>query len=105
MTYISYCETKPAFLLLCVHIVLGHVEPRDGDLVSHKEPNGSVVIKVSAPHLLLLHTYKVLSGFSLRSESLKSDLVPLLSAFLCLHRRSNGEENRRKGSLGLGHSW
>lgn len=84
--------------------MLGHVEPRDGDLVSHEEPNGNVVIEVSASHLLLLHAYKVLGGFSLRSESLKPDLVPLLSAFLCLQRRSNGERSREKGSLGLGHS-
>lgn len=84
--------------------MLGHAEPRDGDLVSHEEPNGSIVIKVSASHLVLLHMYKVLSGFSLRSESLKSDLVPLLSAFLCLHRRSNEEQNWRKDSLGLEHS-
>lgn len=25
--------------------MLGHVEPRDGDLVSHKEPNGNIVIR------------------------------------------------------------
>lgn len=81
--------------------MLEHAEPRDGGLVSHKEPNGNVVIQVSASHPLLLHTCKVLGVFSLCSESLKSDLFPLL----CLHRRTNEERTGEKGILGLGHSW
>lgn len=83
------------------------MEPREA-LVSHEEPNGNRVIKVSASHLLLLHTCKALSGSGMCSESLKSDFVPLLSVCLCLHRRSNEEENWRKGSLWTGvwwHSW
>lgn len=87
--------------------MLGHMEPREAS-VSHEEPSGNTVIKVSASHFLLLHTCKALSGSGLCSELLKSDFVSLLSVFLCLHRRSNEEENWRKGSLCTGvwwHSW
>lgn len=82
--------------------MLDPAEPRDDDSVSHKDPNGSVVIQVSASHLFLSHTYKVHSGISLCSESLKSDLVPLLSAFLCLHRRSSEERTGEGAAQGWG---
>lgn len=80
--------------------MLGCMEPGDGELASHQEPNGSVVIKVSASYLLLLHTHKAPSGFSLRSAWLKSDLVPSLSAFPCSHRRSNEEGTGERAAEG-----
>jgi len=60
--------------------VLGHKEPRDGDIVSHEEPNRNTVINVSASHLLLSCMCEVLSSSGLHSESLKSDLVLSLFA-------------------------
>lgn len=81
--------------------MLGHVEPRDGALVSQEEPNGSTVIEVPAPQLPLLHTSP--HSFS-HAQLLQSHPAPLLFLSLGLQGRSKEGWKWRRESLGLVHS-
>lgn len=74
--------------------MLEHAKLRDCDLVSHKEPSGSVVTQISASPPSFITYMQSPRCFQLVLESLKSDLVPLL----CLRRRSDEERAGEEAS-------